>query len=180
MSEKLEEVFDFDKADLLLNQSGNLSEKQIQLVSQHRRIRRFGGRISIICFFVSIVSVTAISLYIIGVQDLRKHPEIALIFAAVFLICSGLFIFFYLLGNFRSDLKSGKISIIEGTAEKAEKKMPRGLGTAYYLKIGNVKFQLDEKAKYRAIQPNVGYHIFYIIHPPTHIILSISEISDFK
>lgn len=180
MRSDLERVFDFNEADLSLNRNGRVSEKQAELISQHRRIRRFGGRIAAVFFFVSIVSIFLIPLYFIGSKQLRKHPEIAIIYVAVFLFCLALFVFFTLLGNLRSDLKSGKISEIEGIAEKWEKKISRNLGKAYYLKIGNEKFQLDEKAKYQAFESNVYYRIFYVRHSPTHIILSVAKITDFQ
>jgi hypothetical protein len=111
--------------------------------------------------------------------DLNKHFEVSLAFLGVLLIIWLIFLFFYFLGDFRSDLKSGKISAVEGFATLKQKKLPRGLGTAFFVTIGKVKFQIDTKKQSEAIQTNIKYRFFYIKYPPTQIILSIAGIDDF-
>lgn len=172
----LEKAYEFEPVDLLFNQNGQLSERQIKLVDEYRRIKKFGGRLALGCFFLSILLVIFIPLYAIGLDDLRRQPEIAIIFGVVFFISTGLVGFSFLLGNIRSDLKSGKISMVEGFAEKWDKKMPGRLGTAYYVRIDKVKFHIETAARYKAFQSNTNYRVFYVRHN-AHIILSIDEIS---
>lgn len=176
MREDLEKVFDFDPSDLIMNQNGRLSEKQIRLISVYQQMGKFFGRMAFVVMLLSFGLIGFITFYNIGI-DLEKNPAPIAAFAAVFSLGMLLFIFSMLLGKLRPDLKSGKISTAEGFAEKNEKKMRRHLGTAYFVKIGKVKFQVDEKTKYQAIQPNGYYRFFYIKNPPTQIILSVEEIS---
>jgi hypothetical protein len=175
MSGTLEKVFDFDESDILLNQNGRLSEKQLKLILQTRRIGKIGGRLAFAAIFISIGAVTMIGLYNVGF-DLKNNPGPALAFIAFFCVAAFVFLSFFWLGRVRSDLKSGKISTVEGFARHRKKKLPRGLGTAFYVTIGNVKFQVATKAQYEAIKPNINYRFFYIKHPPTQIILSVAEI----
>lgn len=176
MPDELENAFDFDASELLLNQNGRLSEKQIEFLSRYRRTSRFFGRLAFAVIIGSIALIALLGLYQAGF-DIKNNFYPALAVGGVFAFGFLLFLFFYLLGEIRSDLKSGKISAVEGCVEQREKKLPRQLGTAYFVKIGKVKFQLENKAKYKTIRPNACYRIFYIKHPPTHIILSVAEIS---
>lgn len=173
MRDGLKKAFDFDESDFLLNQNGQLSEKQVELISQYQRINKFGGRLAFIVMFISTGLIILIPLYAVGFEYVKKYPEMAWGFLAVFSISWSLFLFSYLLGRLRSDLKSGKISKVEGFAEHRTKMYRRW--RAYYVTIGEVKFQVDTPAKYKAIKPNVYYRIFYIRHHP-HIILSGAEI----
>lgn len=174
MRSDLEKIFNFDEADLLINQNGQLSEKQLRMISDYRQTGKFFGRLAFIVMFVSIGGLCFIALYHIGI-DWQNNPEPIIAYAVFFSVSFLIFIFSILLGKLRSDLKSGEISTVAGFAEKKEKEISRRLGTAYYVTIGNVKFQLDGIAKYRAIESNITYRVFYIKHPPTHIILSIAE-----
>ena len=176
MSDELEKVFDFNKSDLLMNQDGRLSEKHFRMISQYRRMSGFFGRLALIITFLSIGGISFIALYNIGI-DLQKNPEPVVAYAVFFSVSMLIVGFFILLGKLRSDLKSGKISTVEGFAEKKEKKIKYNFPMAYYITIGKVRFQLDGREKYRAIEPNIHYRIFYIKHPPTHIILSVTEIT---
>jgi hypothetical protein len=175
MSEELEKVFDFNESDLLMNQDGKLSEKQFRLISQYRRMNRIFGWLALIVMFISISGISFIALYITGV-NLQNNPEVFIAYALLLSVGMLIVIFFMLLGKLRSDLKSGKISIVEGFAGKKEKKIRRNFPRAYYMTVGRVRFQLDGREKYQSIEPNIHYRIFYIKHPPTHIILSVIEI----
>jgi hypothetical protein len=178
MRDDLEKVFNFEESDLLMNQNGQLSEKQFRMISQYRKISRSFGQLALIVMFLSIGGISFITLYNIGI-DLQKNPEPVIAYGFFFSAGMLIVIFFMLLGKFRSHLKSGTISTVEGFAEKKEKKIKRNFPMAYYMTVGHVQFQLDERAKYHAIDTNIHYRIFYIKHPPTHIILSITEISKF-
>lgn len=174
MPETLEKVFDFKESDLLMNQNGRLSENQIRIISQYRQMGKFFGRVAFVVMFLSLAAVSFIALYNIGI-DLENNPAPVVAYSVFFSVGMLLFIVSFLVGSLRSDLKSGKISVVEGFAEKRKRKISRQLGTAYYLTIDNVKFQLDEQAKYQAIDQNACYRIYYIKHLP-HIILSVIEI----
>lgn len=175
MSGTLEKVFDFDESDILLNQNGRLSEKQLKLIVQTRRIAKIGGRSAFAAIFISIGAITVIGLYNVG-YDLKNNPAPTIAIITFFCVAALVFLFFFWLGKARSDLKSGKISMVEGFARYRQKKLPRSLGTAFYVTIGNVKFQVVTKAQYEAIKPDTKYRFFYIKHPPTQIILSVTEI----
>lgn len=176
MTPELKKAFDFDESDLRLNKRHQISEKQLKLLSGYRRMYGFFGKLALVVFLISLGSISLIALYNIGI-DLTKNPVPVIALIAFFSIGMLLFLFFLALGNIRSDLKSGKISQVEGIAEHQKKKMPRRLGTAYFVTVGQVRFQLDTAAKYKALDAQSRYRIFYIKHPPAHIILSIAEIS---
>lgn len=174
MHNDLERVFDFDEADILLNQNNQLSGKQSKLVSEYARINKLGGRISFFVMFISMSLLIVIPLYAVGIDYLKKYPEMAYGFIAVFLIGWLLYISSYVRGKRRSDIKSRRISVVEGFPAHKIKKVRQW--NAYYLIIDEVKFQVESTAKYKAIKPDVCYRIFYIKYSPTHIILSIAEI----
>lgn len=170
---KLENAFDFDETDILLNQKGQLSEKQNKLISEYERINRFGGRLSLVVMVITTTLFGAIAFYAMGIAHLRTHPGAAYSYMAAFSIMWLLYLVSILWGKMRSDVKSRRISSVEGTTERKTKKVRQW--TAYYVTVDGVKFQIATKAQYNAFKPNVYYRIFYIKYPPTHIILSVSE-----
>jgi len=172
----LEKVFDFDEAEILLNQNGRLSEKQLKRLKQYRRIQKKGAKLAFGAIVLTTLFWLAMWLWGIGIKyDAEKHLEISLAFFAALSIVWLLFFVFTRLGAARSDLKSGKISSVRGFAEHRQKKLARGLGTAYFVKIGGVKFRLETQTQFLEIKPAAEYHFFYVKRPPLHIILSVSE-----
>jgi hypothetical protein len=177
MSAHLEKAFDFEESDVLLNRTGHLSENQCERLSQYRRIRRKGGKLAFGAMILTSVFWCVMWLYGIGFKfDPAKQLELTFALFAVLAVIWIIFLFFYGLGKRRSDLTTGKISAVEGFAELQQKKMPRSLGTAYFLTIGAEKFQLETQARYKALEKSAKYRVFFIKDPPVHIILSIAAL----
>ena len=175
MPDTLEKFFDFNESDLVMNQKGQLSEKQFRIIAQYRQMGKFFNRLAVIAILLSLGKISFFALYNIEI-DLKSNPGPVVAYIIFISIGTLLLMVSLLIGKLRSDLKAGKISVVEGCAEKKKKKMPRQLGTAFYIEIDNVRFQLDEQAKYQAIKSDTRYRIYYIRHLP-HIILSVMEIS---
>lgn len=175
MPDKLKQAFDFNESDISLNQNGQLSEKQLALLAEYRRIRRLGGKLAFGMMVITTVFFIGIWLYAVELNyNPKKHFEMTIGFVSVVSLLWGLVLFFSILGKIRSDLNSQRISTVEGYAV-CKIKTHRNL-QSYLIKIGNVKFQPGTSAQYKAIKPDGHYRVFYIKDPPPHIILSIAEI----
>ena len=176
MSEILETIFKFGRAEFALNNAGQLSERQSALLSQYRRINIKGMKIAYGAMFLSTAFWFGMWLWGIGLKyEREKHYEFTIAFFAAVAIVWLLFLFFLWLGQIRSHIKSGKISVVEGVPVKKTKKLGRGLGTAYYAKLGGVKFRIETKEKFDALRPDTKYRINYVKYPPLHLILSVAE-----
>lgn len=82
------------------------------------------------------------------------------------------FVLFLALGRFRSrDLVSGRISVAEGEVRTWQKDYE--LGTAFYARVGGVRFQLHSPLQMELLGMRSTCRIYYISNPPVHVVLSV-------
>lgn len=178
MPSRLEKAYDFDESEIALNCAGRLSPRQHELLEEYDRINRLGWRFSLAVIFVCLALFALIPLFAIGIESLRKYPEIVYSYAAVIAVVSVLYFISYIWGTrHRADVKDRRISFVEGTARNHRKKKIRQF-TAYFLKIGDVEFQIETAARFKAFEPNAAYTIYYIKYAPTHIVLSARKLEE--
>lgn len=181
-NQRLAEALEFTPDELALNKAGLLSERQDKLVEQAIRWRRTSGRWSVFVLFLSLGVLWLVGFTLIQEEfDSQKlQSQLPIIYGSWLLIGGvvlAVFAFFFWLDRSRlAELQSRKISIIAGPASLAirELKGARLYGMlAYYLKIGQVQFQLAGESQYKAFEQGRSYRIIYIKNPPTQTILSV-------
>ncbi len=165
------EAFGFTHDDLLSNRANKLTQSQQRKINSHIKIAEISTRLALGACIGTIILYLGIG-YALRPENGYGQALPYLIFATALFI--GIFIFFILVGNYKGRyLREGQISIVEGTANPSTKKLNHGRWTAYYVSVGDVKFQLSSQDQFDALQANVRYRIFYIQYPPAHIILAI-------
>jgi hypothetical protein len=166
--------FDFTNDDLLANRDNKLTQHQNKLIASYIKIARVSTRLALIAC-IGTVLVYFIIGYFLQPEDGFGQALPYLIFAiALFIV---IFVFFIVVGLIQSrHLRERHISIIEGPASRSARKIKHGRWTAYYVTIGNIRFQLSSKDQFEAFRDNVQYRVFYIQYPPAHLILSFEPI----
>ena len=88
----------------------------------------------------------------------------------------GIFLFFTILGIVKSrDLKTGRISKVEGVVNKSDKSLKKKKYANYIIKIGGTYFPLYTPAQYNTFENGKSYCVYYIKNPNANIILSVEE-----
>lgn len=171
---RLKERLRFDEDELTLNRNHVISERQQRKAAKY--LRNFKkGFIAAIVVFASSAALLLIMPLLIEDKPLSPVVWIALgsVAGVVMLIGFG----FTAYGYWKTrDVRCGKVSMTEGTAEAFIKKLKHGRWSAYYLKIDGVKFQLTQRSEWEAFESGKNYRVFYIDYQPTHIILSAETI----
>ncbi len=167
------EAFEFTHDDLLSNRANKLTQSQQRKINSHIRIAEISSRLALGACIGTMILYLGIG-YALRPENGYGQALPYLIFAAALFI--GIFIFFILVGNFKGrHLRDGQISVVEGIASPSIKKLNHGRWSAYYVSVGDVKFQLSSQDQFDALRADVRYRVFYIQYPPTHIILSIES-----
>lgn len=170
----LESVFDFTADDLASNAKGQLTERQQELLKSYRKVSGCGT----ITAFIAVIGsfgVMAVIFLLSSDNESPLPPEAMLAIGGVFGFAILLFLIFWLWGIYRVRyVRSPKVFDVTGQAHPKIKK--RQYHTEYYVKIGNVRFQLQSKNQYDAIQADQTYRVYYVHYPPAHIILSIEPL----
>ena len=170
----LESVFDFTVGDLASNAKGQLTPRQEELLKSYRKISGYG---TIVAFIAVIGSIGALGAIIFFNSDIESPlpPDAVLAIGGVFGLAIVIFLFFWLLGIYRARyVRTPKVFDVIGEARPHLKK--RQYHIEYYVSIDKVRFQMQSKKQYDAIQANQTYRVYYIHYPPTHIILSIEPL----
>lgn len=168
------EAFGFTQDDLLSNRANKLTQSQQRKINSHIKIAKISTRFALAACIGTIILYFGIG-YVLRPENGYGQALPYLLFGAA--LFAGIFIFFIWVGNFKArHLRNGQISIVEGMASPSTKKLDRGRWTAYYVSVGDVKFQLSNQGQFDALQANIRYRVFYIQYPPTHIILAIESL----
>ena len=167
----LEGVFQFNADDLDSNSNGKLTARQQEMLKSYRKFSSCGTIAALVAIIGTIGILSGIVLLNTDSETSGMQQALPYI-VGVFGFAFFLFIFFWLLGIYRSRyLRTPKIFDVTGKANPHLKK--RQYHTEYYVSIGKVRFQVTSKAQYDAIQSDQAYRVYYIHYPPTHVILSI-------
>ncbi len=167
--------FGFTQDDLLANRENKLTPRQQKLVTSYIKIAAVSTRLAVVACVGTVLLYFGIG-YAMRPENGFGQALPYLIFAAALFV--GIFAFFIMLGFSKSrQLRERQISTITGTANRSTKKLNYGRWTAYYVMIGNIKFQLQSQDQFDILQDNAQYRVFYIQYPPAHIILSLEPLA---
>lgn len=173
-NQTLEQAFDFSAEELELNRSGRLSEKQRQRVKDILVVRKMGQRFALIGLGLPIVGMIGYLIYL-AEQSQNAAARPYLLSVAGFLALMA--VVFAIRGiSARRTLTRGAIKSAEGKVKLWSKEIGRSgtaLGTAYYLKVGRKKFQLESPTQFNGLKQKGSYRFFYVPNGPVPIILSV-------
>jgi hypothetical protein len=170
----LMDAFGFNAEDLSANRADTLTEGQMERIAVYLKASRVNGRLAFTVCMASVIVFLGMT-FILGPADevLRALPYLASGLALYVLV----FCFFIALGIFQSrHLSERRLSVVEGTASRSTRRLKQGRWTAYYVMIEGVRFQLHNQDQYQALQDGMTYRVFYIHHPPAHVILTLDQI----
>lgn len=168
------DAFEFTNDDLLANRANKLTQRQHKKVASYIKIAKISTRFALGACVGTVMVYFGIG-YALQPEDGFGQALPYLIFAAALFV--GVFVFFIIVGIIQSrHLREGHISIIEGHASRSTRKLNHGRWTAYYVTIGDVRFQLRSKDQFEVFRDNAQYRVFYIQYPPTHLILTLEQI----
>lgn len=171
----------FAPDELALNQGGILSERQRQYLRKVVRARRASRSLAIIVFLISLGV-----LWFVGYSLMQEEKAslttkgqfdmIVGVWVLVGLVVAAIFAVFLWVDQRRAaKLRSGRVSMAEGTARLFTKEMKgaRLYGMlAYYVEVGGVTFQMTYVSEYNTFEQGDRYRIYYAENPPTQTILS--------
>ena len=170
LNESIRTAFSFTEEDRAANACGLLTPKQRDLLSGYVK-SRFGTRAASIAIGLTVALMLGSFLVLAEPESagFRQALPYAIGTYGAFLLIS---IFFIMLGRMRSrDMKSGRISTAEGEIRTWKREYSHG--TAFYAKVGGVRFQLVSAEQMEVLSRHSYYRVFYISNPPAHVILSI-------
>ncbi len=173
MENELMKAFGFDAEELELNSQGQISVRQRAMLDIYLRNFGCGTAAAVAAFAVTAAAFISIP-FVIG-ETFSHDARLALWSVALLIVCVAAV--FIGLGFYRiGDLKKGRVTMTTGNVVCSTKKFRHGRYTAYYVKFGDVKIQLDTAAKYQAFENGKKYRCFYVKYPPVHIIMSAEPI----
>jgi len=177
MRQSLEQAFAFSLAELDLNRQGKLSQAQGKRLAEYQKMRGCGRRAAAVAFGVTALGMAALAL-LFDVPGIDQARPYLLLVAGVIALISLL----SLVGDFLAgrDLAQGKLSVMEGKVQtwaKEIKASGSSLGTAYYIRIGRKKFQLETAQQMQALENNQTYRFYYVRNGRVPIIFSVEPMT---
>jgi hypothetical protein len=167
------DAFEFTSDDLAANRANRLTPDQQKLITTYIKIANTSTRLALIACVGSIAVFFGIAYRLQPADGLGQALPFLISAAVVFM---SIFIFFIVVGIIRSrHLYNRHISVVEGQAARSTRKLKNGRWTAYYVTIGETRFQLSSRAQFEAFQDHAHYRVFYIQYPPAHLILSMEK-----
>ena len=165
------DAFGFTNDDLLANHANKLTQRQHKQIASYIKIARISTRLAWGACIGTVIVYFGIG-YVLQPDDGFGQALPYLIFAVALFV--GIFVFFIVVGIIRSrHLREKHISMIEGHAIRSTRKLNHGRWTAYYVTIGEARFQLSSQDQFEVFRDNTQYRVFYIQYPPAHLILTV-------
>lgn len=175
MSNKLSSVFEFSDEDLNSNRMNLLTPKQKKIVQRYLKGRNFGLKLATFVMVGSVIFFIIMA-YLTNDMDSPGFETALPYLLVVLFLFIGIFLFFTILGIVKSrDLKTGRISKVEGVVNKSDKSLKKKKYANYILKIGGTYFPLYTPAQYNTFENGKSYCVYYIKNPNANIILSVEE-----
>ena len=175
MSNKLSSVFEFSDEDLNSNRMNQLTPKQKKIVQRYLKGRNFGLKPATFVMVGSVIFFIIMA-YLTNDMDSSGFETALPYLLLVLFLFIGIFLFFTILGIVKSrDLKTGRISKVEGVVNKSDKSLKKKKYANYILKIGATYFPLYTPAQYNTFEKGKSYCVYYIKNPNANIILSVEE-----
>lgn len=173
---RLLQVFAWSMDDLVANRRGSLTPRQQQILARHIAIGSWSSRLAMLVFLGSV------AFFIIGapvlIQEESVPQQVLPALGATVVVVLGIVGVFVGIGMRRlRTLRRANISVIEGPMRRATKHIRNGRWTAYYLWVGGMRFQLMSEQQYKVFVEGRSYRIYYILYPPTQLILSLEEVA---
>ncbi len=168
------DAFEFTNDDLLANHANKLTQRQHKQIASYIKVARISTRLALGACVGTVMVYFGIG-YVLQPEDGFGQALSYLIFAAALFV--GVFVFFIMVGIIQGrHLRERHISLIEGHASRSTRKLNHGRWTAYYVTIGDVRFQLSSQDQFEFFRDNAQYRVFYIQYAPTHLILTLEQI----
>ncbi|MFC2092321.1 hypothetical protein ACFLSV_00335 [Bacteroidota bacterium] len=175
MSNKLSSVFEFSDEDLNSNRMNQLTPKQKKVVQRYLKGRNFGLKLATFVMVGSVIFFIIMAYLTNDIDSSGFETALPYLLVVLFLFI-GIFLFFTIFGILKSrDLKTGRISKVEGVVNKSYKSLKKKKYANYILKIGGTYFPLYTPAQYNTFENGKGYCVYYIKNPNANIILSVEE-----
>ena len=173
-NDRLAGAFNFTADDVAANRQGYLTPAQKKVIAETRRARGCGARAVYIAMGAS-VAIIVVAFVLAGGLRVPRSTGALTAFAVAISVFIGIFLAAMIYDRVRSrDLRTGKISVAEGPAQRRTKEYK--FGTAFYVKIGRRRFQLPHPKQFDAFDEGTYYRIYYVKNPPVHIILSVETV----
>lgn len=175
-NDRLAGAFNFTADDLAANRQGYLTPAQKKVIAGTRRARGCGARAAYIAMGASIAIIVA-AFVLTGGLEIPLSSEALPAYAVAISAFIGIFLAAIVYDRVRSrDLRTGKISVAEGPAQRRTKEYK--FGTAFYVKIGRRRFQLTHPEQFDAFDECIRYRVYYVKNPPVHLIMSLETFGD--
>ena len=176
VSNKLSSVFEFGEEDLYSNKMNLLSPKQKKIVQRYLKSRNFGLKLATFVMMGSVIFFIIMAYLTNDINSPGFVTALPYLLLVLFLFI-GIFLFFTILGIVNShDLKTGRISKVEGVINKSDKSLKKKKHAGYILNISDTYFSLYTPAQYNAFENGKRYRIYYIKNPNANIVLSAEEL----
>ncbi len=170
----IQQAFGFSEEDYAQNNSGILTDAQEQTLLGYRKQQGCAGRCAIISVSLSIAIVFGV-FFVTSDRDSAGFRHALPYYIATCAAFMLIFALFAAIGQHRSrGVRNGTISTAEGEIRTWTKNYSHG--TAFYAKLGGVRFQLHSKEQMDALNLHSFYRIHFISNPPVHVILSMQVI----
>jgi hypothetical protein len=170
----------FTADDLNVNRNGVLSEQQRAKIGRTQGWQRLGGLLMLV---IVIVMLAAIFVYVFFFSDsgaslrasLQEDPTSGLIVGVALVVIVAIIGGSFLRAFARTRrLGTGEVKSVTGIVKRhsyTERVALAGEITGYQIKIGKMKFYVEEKV-FSAFRDDGTYTIYYVENPPVHVILS--------
>ena len=179
-SKQLQEVFEFNDEDLSLNRSGTLSTTQKKMLEEARKMRGCGRRAALIGLGGTAGLYAVLFVYLLISGTLNSLPAI-IGFGAVLALFVTVFVVALVMDYVRSqDLKTGRISVLEGVASKHKVKKVSGehghKHEEYYVRVGGRRIRLQGPQQLDALRSEDTFRLYIVKNPPVDIVLSVEVV----
>lgn len=162
--------------DLVANRRGSLTPRQQQILARHIAIGSWSSRLAMLVFLGTIAFFLIGAPLLIGEESVPQQVLPAL--GATVVVVLGVVGAFVGIGVRRlRNLRRANICMIEGPIRRTTKHIKHSRWTAYYLWVGRMRFQLMSEQQYKVFVDGRSYRIYYILYPPTQLILSLEEVA---
>lgn len=168
--------FAFSQEELALNKAGQLSPRQMDQVKARLKYQGPAHRISLAIFGVMALGFTALPFVITGPGTQEAKP--VLIGFAIFVWIALITIAVYQRRSLR-DLMQNRVSTIEGPVRLRQKTVRThhtAIGTAFVMKVGHAKYQLEAPEQYDALQDGASYRFHVVRNMRVPLVLAVEAL----
>lgn len=168
----IQRVFGFYPGDLESNATSLLTQRQRVMLASHIKGGGCGRKAALIAMGLTLLVLAGT--FILNAEPGSPGFKQAMPYymgtCALFVL---IFVLFLLLHRVRTrDIRSGRISSVEGELRSWKKEYSHGTG--YFAEVGGTTFQLQSPEQMDVLVRHLFYRIYYISNPPANLILSLA------